>query len=925
MGFMPAAIDDDAHIVLRSNVSNATPDTYNVLIDDGYFREETDASTITITAVRIDLTQDLLPADRNLIVMADTVSIAGPLRIPGRTVTMYARQVIATSANASIDVSGAPHVAGSPGNYLPGARAQDGGPGPGRGDAGGRGSDGAAGATGTHGGDVVIYAGAVFNTLKAVTSGGDGGRGQDAGRGGAGQQGKQGADAVISGPIYDEHISRGPMAGERGGAGGDGGNGGNGGNGGDAGSVQLGLIEKIGTVTTVMAGGVGGQGGAGATGGTGGAGGPGGRNADCRSIGRGMDTMRQCSLNQSRAGDGPPGNAGRWGNSAHNGNNGRMSALLMFDANTARRAISQAATPAFRSMLLRQAELNYLNGDYRIAATLLGWLRGLGGLEASRAETLLTQMHQGLNYYGRAANHVPLVTLDYYLAQVTDLLVLGQAIENARTTYRANAASRQEKLAALDSAIKESQSLLANMKDAIVQLASQSAAVQEEILGLVTARGRQRDVMLAAAEEFRKAVEQKALGCSFADLIKFATTIVSVGKAAYGDLTAISGAIGGLKAVTATLDGLQNVVKQIEIAAKGVQDLAKQWAALSKTLSPEAPDVSKIVADKEDFDALIKPYLDMPEAVRYKKHVNDFLGLAQACNKRLLDYNGLVVSQINLATQIALKEKERNSIVEKRAQTTDPTAARFRSFIETAYEDICKQIMGHLYEEHAAYRYWLLRELPFVVQQRTLAGLTAVHTQLKSDILNVLNQRTTPMQTFDKRSVVLSESTRPLQFERFRAGYRNERNEAVHDLTFSIPIDAAEFQNSWAQVLAVNFSVEIPGIITSNGGVSVRLLHSGRAILRDQKGATMEFSHVYRLGEYSFETATGRRIGGGNLGGDSDNKQYIGLSPFTAWTLRLKADHNPGLNLRQVKEITINFGGKYYPVLNMAQAGEPAA
>jgi hypothetical protein len=72
------------------------------------------------------------------------------------------------------------------------------------------------------------------------------------------------------------------------------------------------------------------------------------------------------------------------------------------------------------------------------------------------------------------------------------------------------------------------------------------------------------------------------------------------------------------------------------------------------------------------------------------------------------------------------------------------------------------------------------------------------------------------------------------------------------------------------------------------------------------------------LADYSYEIATGTRLGGGNLGGDSDNKQYIGLSPYSTWTIRVKADHNPGLDLSAVKEIKLTFSGKYYPTLRGA-------
>lgn len=59
--------------------------------------------------------------------------------------------------------------------------------------------------------------------------------------------------------------------------------------------------------------------------------------------------------------------------------------------------------------------------------------------------------------------------------------------------------------------------------------------------------------------------------------------------------------------------------------------------------------------------------------------------------------------------------------------------------------------------------------------------------------------------------------------------------------------------------------------------------------------------------------ADGRYESGGNLGGDKD--EYVGLSPFTTWTLSLRdsrkeGSENPGLDLSAVSEIVLRFSGR---------------
>ncbi|MDB5036298.1 MAG: hypothetical protein JWQ98_3539 [Chlorobi bacterium] len=212
-----------------------------------------------------------------------------------------------------------------------------------------------------------------------------------------------------------------------------------------------------------------------------------------------------------------------------------------------------------------------------------------------------------------------------------------------------------------------------------------------------------------------------------------------------------------------------------------------------------------------------------------------------------------------------------------------------------------------------------------------MGGLSAIHAKLIGDIIDVLNKRVEVMQRFQNKTVTLAEATRAKQFENFRAGHQEQsdgKTRRVHELTFTIPPEEGLFRG-WVQVLATNFAVDLPGVRTSGGSISVQLIHSGSGVVFDKKEKPMEFSHIRRLADYTYRIADGTKEGGGNLGGDDDNKQYIGLSPYATWTLRIKADANPGLDLSAVKEIRLTFAGRYYPLLmareTMATEGASAA
>jgi hypothetical protein len=95
-------------------------------------------------------------------------------------------------------------------------------------------------------------------------------------------------------------------------------------------------------------------------------------------------------------------------------------------------------------------------------------------------------------------------------------------------------------------------------------------------------------------------------------------------------------------------------------------------------------------------------------------------------------------------------------------------------------------------------------------------------------------------------------------------------------------------------------------VVDSNSGAVARFTHN--AVV-----ATYEYEIIEKNGK-----AEERYLAGGALvdSGDGQVQKSISLSPFCTWSLNLPAKLNAGVDVSQVKDVILSFGGKGLPTLS---------
>lgn len=555
-------------------------------------------------------------------------------------------------------------------------------------------------------------------------------------------------------------------------------------------------------------------------------------------------------------------------------------------------------------------KLAYLAGLYPETKELLLWLRDVTPRQKDPADgwvqlhkrvtSLLVQLNQGLDYYGCSWIHVPLVSLGYYQKQLGSLLILGGQVEQVYKQYLDNEKDRQKQQAAFQSALDDAQAGLKKLADDKNAVIDEKTKTQESIAHITEEQAEQERILFLSEEKFQDALTQYFELKMFGEFFSMMVSVVTIGADVYNAGKALFNICGELS--KEAID-FKNMIKQVTEVSGKVSDIAKQWNTIKNLNTPENPDTSKLIMKREEFDEVMKQFVDkFPEAREYENQVHTYLDIIQNRNQKVLEYNAFALQEIMLDAEIEQKGAELTGIKDRWAKEKDPAAPIMRMYMLNLYEDLKENVLHYLYQENQAFRYWSLTWNDFSVGDNTIAELSAYHTDLSGKIFDLLNARGKPAQPFKNIKIVLKRAELPNEFSSF---------EKRSKLTFSLPVTSAQFEGL-AQVIATEFTIEIKSASTGNDMLYVLLTSNGKAPFLDVDGKEFVFSHSAVTALYKYRIGSGEYIAGGKLGGDND--EYIGLSPFTTWTIEIPSKFNPGLKLDAVDEIVLSFSGRGLPM-----------
>jgi hypothetical protein len=908
-------------------------------------------ATILIHALDYTLTQESIANAEDLVIYADKITLRGQILSAGSNIFMHARLLIAES-DSRLDVSGRDGAATK--DYKPGF------PAPAGQNPGENGIKGESGSRGEHGGSVTVFAGQIIGPITTISNGGKGGRGQDGGDGAQGTNGPPGPD----GSQQTRGWFGGPGA--DGGQGGAPGPPGGGGDGGDAGAIQIAAIAyNASEAVFSMNGGIGGACGTPGKPGKGGTGGPGGRNYHCDVAG-GREGHNEhyvnCRLGPDR--NPYPGDLGpspaplkpcpsptsvadlACNNSVGPGcpgqtsdpNSGKVISKVTADR------IGQEASLTTVLMQMHRARLYYLSARNNDCFESLVWVESItrekpgtgipAQLRSSRIAipklrpssdewelvrtqslTLLAQLTNGLDFYGRPPDYVPLVSYQTYKSIISQLIQIAKDIEASYRMYFQENTQFGAKLEALEQSLQLSR----RATDAV---SWQTASTENLIAQTQAGVSRMLDTILqqqlqlqSTQEAFQQAVVRRNSqggGCNFFKTLQIIASVVSVAVGAYQNAADLAEVVSGgadsrLKDALAK-DGNKKslLIAKLQEAGADIQSLGEAYTKIQKTLETSGPDSAKILVKQEDFEKTLEPYLDMPEAATLRDQMRAYVDTTQSRNRKILELDALRIKRELLVNEHQQREAEASRIATLKAEIQDPELAEYLCFVKGLYANAKQDLVRMLYEERRAWEYWALQSHPFNVVDQDIASLEQVHSSLLVNEVDVRNARTNSEQLLSNVVVVVSEKRMATAFPEFR--------KSGH-LTFSITKNEPALKLPLAALTVKEVNILLPGVKTTNGNnlISLNLIHSGQSYFLTQTKEEVQFSHLPRPIPVIYPLqgeGTRTRIEDNVAGKQGD----LALpSPYSVWSLVV--DRSAGIDLTAVKEIQIVFSLYYLPLL----------
>ena len=921
----------------------------------------------------VDASGHPLAYTRDVTIFADIVTIDGLLAAPGKKVIVVAR--IINFASGKIDVSGmarqTPNGApkGTTVTYPVSERGHDGTYPSDPESAGDKPLVPQFGSlNGTDGGSIELWAEQIYGQGSCLAFGGSGAKGQDGGDGAPGATGPYGGDGENNAPTC-----RAGGVGSRGGKGGQAGAGGDGGAAGKAGSIVIRAVYGLnfGFVATPLSqlkvhysrqslqfdvdlaldtrGSTGGQ--AGNAGEAGQLGGPGqgGKSYVQKTVPGGHGSDRIICAENGRSPSGPIGELGDGPDRAPVAGSGTPDNRpdikpTTYDELGAKWNVDHLA------MLMHRIELQYLNAHYANCNILALWMQNLTGVCApnatgncspqlkpiyEQASAVIKQLRQGLDYYGKAPTYVPLRQLADIDKEVQRALTTGKAVEDAFFMYFQKDQAAKTMFDNLNANLDSVQDSIASITAELKRIVDERGPLEDHLEQL----SQEMDHLLTEIQKEHSQFVQAVLkdtGCqSFIDTVIALGMVVSVVASAGTTIGAIAGATQVL--LPGSHHGPKDRVESVTKITGGVKELQDDYQKLKAAFSPATIadlDFTKLAMEQKQYDDFLAKYQGIAVANALKDLVDKYFDFNQQRNLRLLEYSASFNDEVRLTQQKEALQAKGDSIKnqltgagEEAAQSADAA-----TFMGTLYLEAKQNICRALWNKRKALEYALLMDVEFSVADMNVAALTKKDGDFQDVVGRFQDESKTRYLPFQiPVTLLLVRSTSDVKhlgrefqsmptlaigdaFTRFTSGNDGK-------LLFTVPRGpGGAFPQGWSSIRLSGIDVRLIGVKIPSGygppTIVLEATHLGSSQILSPKNEVRWCTHSPVVGSVSYSlhapqigTTSVNLVGNGELG------NYVGVSPFAGWQLRVygqaaDSSHKPVLpTLKSVQAIELAFFG----------------
>ena len=588
------------------------------------------------------------------------------------------------------------------------------------------------------------------------------------------------------------------------------------------------------------------------------------------------------------------------------------------DTNT---KLASSYSVSFAQMMLHEAEFDYLNQRFIEAAEKFIWIKdvvlsnyifeseaidkSLSGAHASkepqlqkllnkRCNILLTQLTQGLDYYGHYPGYVPLTTLDVYTESIDVMLPLATDIETAYEEFYDEQQDDIRKKKTIATAVSSLEVQFDRMDNQIGQLTNKIKSSREEVAHLLQEEEVLYYRVKAASSSFKSAVQRKA-ECGFEDVLK-AGAAVAVLASGVGSLIAGGTTLYEAGSMIEKSNSIKEwkktgeyIVKHAKVVGEGIKKISDGYNEI-KDLIEQERDAGKLITAEEDFDKMIEGFKNMPEARKYQRLMHQYLNIIKLRNNKILEIDASISQVYELDSQKTEVETDIAATKIRLIEVANPRLAEHIVFFEKALYRAKSELLKSIVMAHRALNYWSLNgnKVPRDLHDRSINQIKAYYLGFVADILNLRTLRNSAPTRFITGNIEFSRDNNKDLFATF--------DETGH-FTVEIEPSHPEFvMFSQTLVNKVQIKVKTNSRRSFKGTRWIVLRHNGNPTFVDKQQNEHKFVHSPR--QIPMRLAEGEESVEKGLG---SSDEYSDLSPMASWTYEMEFTTDAGL-LDGVKE-----------------------
>ncbi|MDO6437023.1 hypothetical protein Q4534_06385 [Cyclobacterium sp. 1_MG-2023] len=578
---------------------------------------------------------------------------------------------------------------------------------------------------------------------------------------------------------------------------------------------------------------------------------------------------------------------------------------------------------SFVRMLLHEAEIDYLNGEIKIAAEKLLWLSDLveSGKSLARESVdlvqnsedqfdeseervavlmrriniLLIQLSQGVDYYGHYPNFVPLTSVSVYENSIDGMLDLATDIEKAYNDYVDKEQDDLTKKAAIRIAIDNLESKQDIISSQSVQSKDEVSETRKQVVLLLEEEIILESKVNDAKREFQDAVSREA-ACGFEDVTKAAIAIAAI----YTGVGAVAGGMAALGEMQGMIDKKEikdtfkdqasYFVKEFKVINGGIDKIKNGYASVKETLERER-DGAKLIMAEGNFEEAVKKFYHLKEAKAYLALMRQYLGVIKTRNNKILEIDTKITRLLELESENDQIQTEISEVEGRLVQVFNPVLAEYVVFFERAVTRIKSDILKAIVMEFKSLQYWGLKNnlVPKNLKDRSIGQLKVFHISFKSKLLDLIVQRNGVPQDISPEPRIFQRSEMRQEFDVFDKTGR---------LTFTMSPDDPKFKY-YSRVLMKNVKVKFIFTRRLLDSTFVLLRHHGNPTFIDKSGNEFNFSHRSRNSFDTLKKGT-NEVSLHLLGNGED---YYFLSPFATWTFSMDFSFGSASDLTEEKSL----------------------